>query len=228
MGAGPTMENQEVITENKPVDQKKKHKPLRIIGNIFFWLIVVVVGTTFMVQGIDRATGYQFPFFGYRQLVITSESMSLANEENTYLTEDMHRIDMYDVIITKDYGSYEDIQMYDVLTYMSGDSIICHRVVNLYEENNVKYIITRGDSNNIDDVPFTFSEVRGKVVSVTPGMGRFILFIQSPYFLVGFCFSVFFVLLGLFIYDWDKGKKQKQIATNEKEKEETQDNPNNQ
>ena len=103
--------------------------------------------------------------------------------------------------------------MYDVLTYTTGSTLICHRVVDLYEANGEQYIVTRGDSNNMDDEPIKYSLVRGKVINVLPAAGRVILFFQSPYFVIAFCSSLFFIFLGTFIYDAEKSRRERNKPT---------------
>ena len=69
---------------------------------------------------------------------------------------------------TKNVKSYEDLQLYDVITYYNGETLICHRIVDLYESDNVKYIVTQGDANNTIDTPISFALVKGKVTSIMP------------------------------------------------------------
>ena len=205
---------------NKQKDQNKKpKKALKIIFNVIFWCAIGWVAVWLVFNGIDKHTGYQFPFFGYRTSVIVSDSMGSVDPGNrSYITDEMEQIQKYDVITTKDYQSYEEIQKYDVITYFSGESLICHRVVDLYEDNGVQYIVTRGDANNINDDPIAYSLVRGKVVSVSKGTGKFLLFLQSGYVWIAIFGSVFFVCLGLFIFD-SKKKGKKESAENNDDNE---------
>ena len=197
------------MTETIDQDKKKKTKKvLRIIGDVVFWTIVAVLISIFVCNGIDKITNYGCPIFGFRQSVVASESMSKAYPDNTYLTPDMKRIQKYDIILTKNYKKYEDIQLYDVITYTDGKNLICHRVVELYQDNGKNYIVTRGDANNADDTPIEYSLVRGKVINVTPWFGRVLLFIQSPFILLAVFGSLFFVFLGMFIYDNEKDKRK--------------------
>ena len=190
-------------------NDNKLKKIRKIISDIAFWSFIGLIVAFFIINGIDQHTGYQYPILGYRQSVIVSDSMSQANSDNTYLDDSMHRIYKYDVILTKNYESFEQIKQYDVVTYYSEkNGLICHRVVDKYiNEEGVGYIVTRGDSNNTDDTPVAYSLVRGKVVHVTPKIGQFVLFIQSPYFLLAFFGTGFFVALGIIIFD-HKGKKE--------------------
>ena len=196
--------------EKKQDDKPKKKKGLLLAGEILFWTVVSVFAIFFIWNGIDQNTGYKAPVFGLRTSVIVSPSMETAHEENTYLTDSMKRIKKYDVITTK-VVSYDDIQLYDVVTYYSSNGLICHRVVDKYEDSGNQYLVTRGDANNINDTPISYSLVRGKVIGVTPGVGRVLLFIQSPYFLLGFFGSAFFILLGIYIFKGKSKKKEEQI-----------------
>lgn len=208
-------ENIEVQNQDKT---KEKKSPLKLVGEILVWTLIGLFVCYFVVNGIDRHTGYNVPFFGLRSSVVVSPSMQVANPENDYLNSSMKRIKKYDVITTFNYSSFDDIKLYDVLTYYSSIGLICHRVVDKYvAEDGQKYVVTRGDANNVDDAPVNYSLVRGKVILVTPAFGHFLLFVQSPYFILAFFGSAFFIFLGLYIIKSDKNKKQKKI-------EETKDN----
>ena len=206
------------------MDKKKSKakKTFKIIGNIVFWGFIVFVGGWALINGIDQHNGYKTPFFGYRSSVIVSSSMASVNDANTsYITDKMSRIYKYDVITTKNYKSYNEIKLYDVLTFYSeGNGLICHRVVDLYEDEGGKYIVTRGDANGADDAPINYSLVRGKVVDVQRGTGKVLLFLQSGHFIVALFASIFFICLGMFIFDYSKDNK------NKKESKETGNNEN--
>lgn len=186
-------------------ERKNSRRKIRIIrtiklfGNILFFGIVGLLILYFGINTIDINTGYNFPFLGLRSSVIVSESMAYRNPDNTYLTDDMHQIQKNDVIITFNYSSYESIKLYDVLTYSSGDILVCHRVVDKYEENGLQYIVTRGDSNSADDTPFQYSLVKGKVIGVVPKIGTVVKFLQSPYVTIALFGSLFFLFLSWFI-----------------------------
>lgn len=187
----------------------KTKKVLKIVFNVIFWCLIGWIALWLVFNGIDKHTGYKLPFFGYRTSVIVSNSMGSVDPSNqSYITDDMKQIKKYDVITTKDYKSYEEIQKYDVLTYYVNGSLICHRVVDLYEDNGTKYVVTRGDANNINDDPIAYSLVRGKVVGVSRGTGQFVLFLQSGYVWIALFGSAFFVCLGMFIFDGKKKVKQ--------------------
>ena len=160
--------------------KKRKVKLWRVIFNIIFWLIIGVIGFVAIEQAVDQANQYRYPLFGYRFTVIVTPSMSFVNHANEdYITPEMKQIQVGDTIVTQDYKSYEDIQQYDVATYLKGNDLICHRVIEKYEDENGKWIIFRGDSNDASDEPVEYSKLRGKVVNVVKDIGNLLLFVRS-------------------------------------------------
>ena len=204
------------------MDQEKKpSKKVKIIGNSIFFTLITIIVVFSVWNFIDIRSGYKYPIFGMRTSVIVSPSMAGRNDANTYLTDDMKQIQKYDVVTTVKYKSFDEIKLYDVATYFNGTKdLICHRVVDKYEADGKQYVILRGDSNNVDDAPVSYELIRGKVINVTPKIGHFVSFVQSPYFFIAIFGSIFFVALALFIVNLDKEKK-KAIQQEKPPKEET-------
>ena len=189
--------------------EKKKIKPIHIIVDVIFFGVIGFMVLCFVWNFVDIRSGYQYPLFGQRTTVIVSQSMASVNDANDYITADMKQIQKFDVITTKQYKSYEDIKIYDVATYYSASKdLVCHRVVDKYEDNGKQYVVFRGDANNVDDAPVSFELVRGKVVKVTPKVGHVVAFMQSPYLFIAIFGTLFFVFLGTFIVTYKKDKKQ--------------------
>lgn len=192
----------------KEKKQKKKHTFWRVLGDIIFFSVVGFIAAYFVWNQFDIHTGYQHSFFGTRNSVIVSPSMSTVNESNDYITEDMKQLQKYDVITTLDYKSFDEIEIYDIATYCSSSNeLICHRVVDKYEADGKQYIVFRGDANNINDEPVSYELIRGKVVYVTPKIGHVVAFVQSPYILIAIFGTLFFVFFGAFIITYKKEKK---------------------
>lgn len=216
------------------MEKAKAKKIWKIIGNVAFYGVIGLITLFAVLSGIDQHTGYSLPIFGLRSSVVITPSMENKNPVNTYLTDDMEQIERNAIITTK-MVSYEEIEIYDVITYTTnGESLICHRVVDKYETENGYFIVTRGDANNTDDTPINFTAFRGKVINVIHGGGQVILFIQSPYFLIAVFASIFFVSLGFFIPGVVKEQKEKkainvivdkeEATTKTKEESETKEN----
>lgn len=223
--------------------KKEKLKPIHIVVDVLFFGVIGFMVLCFVWNFVDIRSGYQYPLFGQRTTVIVSESMASVNSANDYVTSDMKQIQKYDVITTKSYKSYEDIQIYDIATYYSSSKeLICHRVVDKYEDNGKQYIVFRGDANNVDDAPVSYELVRGKVTKITPKVGHVVAFVQSPYLFIAIFGTLFFVFLGTFIVTYKKDKKAPEEAPQEtfeepmdektpeddlKDNNNQEDNPNN-
>ena len=190
-------------------EKKQPSKKAKIIGNTIFFTIIGIMVTLFVWNFIDIKSGYKYPIFGTRTSVIVSPSMSQVNDANKdYITEDMKQIQVYDVVTTVNYKNYDEIKIYDIATYFNGSKdLVCHRVVDKYEDNGKQYIVFRGDANNINDAPVSYDLIRGKVVSITPKAGKVVAFVQSPFFSIAIFGTIFFVALGIFIIDYNKNKK---------------------
>ncbi len=200
--------------------QKGKHKVLSVIGEGLLWALALFCVSFSLVNVIDAHTGYSCSFFGFRTSVILTESMAYSNPENTYLDESMSRINKHDVITAREVG-YDEIKVYDVVLHVEEGTLICHRVVDKYTYENVNYLVTRGDSNNLDDAPFAYSLCKGKVINVIPKVGEAVLFFQSGYFLLALCTSVFLVSGTLFTISVISSKKEKKKALEGKSAEES-------
>lgn len=193
---------------NMENENKAKKSKTRLVLNIAFFTVLSLMLAVVVITFIDIRSGYRYPIFGLRTSVITSPSMATVNPANeSYITSDMKQIQKDDVITTRQYQSFDEIKIYDVATYYSGKSLlICHRVVDKYEENGEKYVVFKGDANSTIDAPVKYSYVRGKVINVVPKAGAFVSFIQSPYFVIGLFGAGFFVALAFFIVDSKKKK----------------------
>ncbi len=125
---------------------------------VLFLLIVCLFGYT----AIARARGNPLPtVFGWGSAVVLSGSMEPELPVGALLV--IHRETSYHPgeIVT-----YEDVY----------GSLITHRLVSL--ENGEA--TTKGDANNTGDAPFAASRIRGEVKAVFPGVGRAILWLQTP------------------------------------------------
>ena len=200
----------------------KKSKKVKIIGNSIFFSIITIMVVFFVWNFVDIKSGYKYPIFGLRKSVIVSPSMASVDDANTYITPEMKQIKPYDVVTTKAYSSFDSIKQYDIATYFTGSkTLICHRVIDKYiDENGNKYVVFRGDANNTNDAPVSYSLIRGKVISISRGTGHFVAFIQSPYFFIAIFGTVFFVALGMFIIDRNKQQKVLETAEGEQQPEE--------
>jgi signal peptidase len=76
-----------------------------------------------------------------------------------------------DVIIVKKVDP-ETLVVGDIIQFRKDGVLISHRIIDEYEENKVKYYITKGDNNSVaDHDPVGLEQIKGKVIHVVPKIG---------------------------------------------------------
>ena len=191
--------------------KSKKNTFLIVLKWIIYVLIILLIVISLWLM-IDRISGYNFSFFGLRSSVISSDSMSEVNvkhEDRDYLLENEERLYKNDLIFTYDASSIEDLEVYDIVTYVdSNNNLICHRIVQIDIEENK--IWTQGDANNARDGVIEFEDIKGVYIGKISSLGAVTLYLQSPYGLFGISIAFLFIFGAAIILEIDKNKKEAQ------------------
>lgn len=191
--------------------KSKKNTFLIVLKWIIYVLIILLIVISLWLM-IDRISGYNFSFFGLRSSVISSDSMSEVNvrhEDRDYLLENEERLYKNDLIFTYDVSSIEDLEVYDIVTYVdSNNNLICHRIVQIDIEENK--IWTQGDANNARDGVIEFEDIKGVYIGKISSLGAVTLYLQSPYGLFGISIAFLFIFGAAIILEIDKNKKELQ------------------
>ena len=186
----------------------KKNTFLIVLKWIIYVLIILLIVISLWLM-IDRISGYNF---GLRSSVISSDSMSEVNvrhEDRDYLLENEERLYKNDLIFTYDASSIEDLEVYDIVTYVdSNNNLICHRIVQIDIEANK--IWTQGDANNARDGVIEFEDIKGVYIGKISSLGAVTLYLQSPYGLFGISIAFLFIFGAAIILELDKSKKEAQ------------------
>lgn len=189
----------------------KKNTFLIVLKWIIYVLIILLIVISLWLM-IDRISGYNFSFFGLRSSVISSDSMSEVNvrhEDRDYLLENEERLYKNDLIFTYDASSIEDLEVYDIVTYVdSNNNLICHRIVQIDIEENK--IWTQGDANNARDGVIEFEDIKGVYIGKISSLGAVTLYLQSHYGLFGISIAFLFIFGAAIILEIDKNKKELQ------------------
>ncbi len=100
----------------------------------------------------------------------------------------------------------------DIVTYLDEDNyFITHRIIQIDDST----CVTKGDNNNVQDLPFTNDNILGSVVYHSKVLGFFILYILKPLIII------YIAILLLFIFKEDfflvqKTKPNKEIQIEKK------------
>lgn len=155
-------------------------KILDVIFYTVFLLILMINFVSILTTGILKK---DYPLiFGYTYFEIASNSM-------------MPELKKGDVVIVK--LNCNDYKVGDIITFKDTNFYTTHRIEQI-ESNN---IITKGDSNNIQDDPTAFDNVVGKVIFKITGLGILLHVFKNPIIIV------IIVLLFLVMAFFDKKTK---------------------
>lgn len=144
----------------------KKSSRFKIINNIIFTIIMIVMVVLIFITAQSKLTGTEPTILNHRIYIVDSGSMSPAIETDS-------------MIIVKELGA-EEIEVGDIITYYGHNkySRVTHRVVEL--SNGKDSIITKGDANNSNDpIPLDSSKLIGKVVITLPWIGKVFRYLNT-------------------------------------------------
>ena len=148
-----------------------KKSIVKVVLDIISGIVLVVLGVfivymlVFMFKGMK--TNETPTIFGHQIYIVRSNSMSPTFETGSLLL--VKHVDT------------SSIQVNDIITYKGQNDTVAttHRVVNILNEDGLKFV-TRGDANNVDDpIPVSADEVVGKVVYFIPYIGYLLGFIRT-------------------------------------------------
>ena len=137
------------------------------ISRILFWVILIIVAiySTFMIAQRLIWKDKTPIFFGYKNFIVLTGSMKPTLNEG-------------DIVFVKE---SKEIQKDDIIAFREENSVITHRVYEIYQEDGKDYYITKGDANSGTDTQLlSSSDIEGKYVFKIPFVGRIILFLQKP------------------------------------------------
>ncbi len=135
-------------------------KVVNIIGKVFCILLYLLV----IVLGVSIALVLAF---GLKLYSIQTGSM-----------EPSYPVGM---MIVVEPVSFDQLSNGDVITFVTGDNtVVTHRVVGIDKET--QQLTTKGDNNNVSDAsPVSYKNVIGRVKFGIPGVGYFILILNTTF-----------------------------------------------
>ena len=179
---------------------------------LIFLLLLVIYGKLALTFSKNSYPNY----FGYTLFEVSSGSMQPT-------------LDINDVVLVK--ITKEDLRKDDIITFVSENAIITHRIVFIDEDK----ITVKGDNNNVADTSITKDNVIGKVVRIYPHLGVWKKVIMDPKILIAIFVTLllFDFALSYNLKDDKKVKKDKKTKNEEisiekiaPEKEKPVENPN--
>ncbi len=144
-------------------------------------LPLFLINVTLVVKGLinDKEPP---SIFGYTPLAVTSGSMDDGSK---------NCIQIGDLIFVKK-ADIDKLEVGDIITFEEKNGYVTHRIVEVVyvdeTQEEVNYFLTKGDAPENDIDPWTVDpeEVHGKYVGRMGGLGKCILFLQTPWGIVLF------------------------------------------
>ena len=179
-------------------EQKLKFRQKRasmVIADIIFCFAVFLIFISILTIGIknDKTRA----FFGYSYFTVVSNSMR----------DEIPKGSLIFVKYTK------DLKPGDNITFRMDQTLVTHKIIDIYENNGQTWFQTKGTNNtNPDDYAVNERDVIGKVVRTLPGVGALMISINEKIPLI-------FIMLGMLIilyFLYYKEGKRKGVNTNEK------------
>ncbi len=206
-----------MINDKKP-SVIKRNKIIRVIKNILFYALIVIIVPFIIYATIAKIKGGTPQIGSTTVMVVGSGSMSFKNEANPYLFTGDNEVLNYqfqkgDIIFLQKVESEDSLEVYDVICYFdaSKNENIIHRIIEIKNGETTKYV-TRGDANNDrDKTEPSLNDVVGKYNGKRlPVIGHFVLFLQNPIGITTiFCLLYLLLIVDYFLKRLTKKEKQK-------------------
>ena len=163
-------------------NSKRYRRILKRIKQVLIWILIALMITVLLFSAYSKIVSGVAMINDRGIISVASGSMSQKNPANPYLSNINDQFNTYDVIVLQKVESDSELKLYDVIAYVNdnGENII-HRIVGFQQTASGVRYITRGDSNNADDVyrP-SIDNVLGKHTGTrVPYVGAFLMFLQS-------------------------------------------------
>ncbi len=156
-------------------------KIVKRILKILFWITLTIIAfySVFMISQKLIWKDKTPNLLGYKNFIELTGSMEPT-------------LNVGDIIITKE---TKEIKENDIISFREKNSVITHRVFEIYKENGKEYYITKGDANSDTDSELLDKEnIEGKYCFKIPFIGKIILFFQKPVGLI-ILFAIFLTTL---------------------------------
>ena len=145
---------------------EKRKKIAKNIKNILYVILIILIYNMVLI-GVSSTNKFKnINLFGYKSYVITSASME-------------PEIKLGDVIVSK-VTKQQNLQKGDVITFKKNQDVITHRIVDIENNEEKKYYVTKGDNNKYEDLEkIEYGQIEGKYIFKISKLGKFIILLDN-------------------------------------------------
>ena len=161
------------------LDKIKNNKVLKIIGNVLYALLFVLVLLMLIIVILQRVTDNSIGLGKYKMFTVATGSMVPE-----YLVGD--------ILISQQIDP-ESIKVGDDIVYKGKEGtfknrVVTHRVISITNDNGTYRIITKGIANTGEDPEITSDQVYGKVIYKVKSLSYISKLISNIYIFYFFIF----------------------------------------
>lgn len=210
-------------------NQSKSKKVGKIIGNILFYIVMAFIIVVLVFSFVQKVKGEDnYPFFGYRGMLVETGSMSFKCAENAeFLKGHDEQMKELDLVFTRKLKEGEKPEVYDIVTFKLGNATVIHRVVEIYTDpisGQVMYV-TQGDARPERDAPKTIDQITGIYAGSLGQFGVVIDFLQSSFGIVAIIACIAIALIAKVLMNYAKEKENLKEQNGEsEEKDQSEEN----
>lgn len=163
-------------------------KVLHVLVNVILWLLIIIIAFFSVVTFSQKGKGGVAKLFGFTPMTVLSDSMAPTFHAN-------------DLIIVRegDTAGYHEGDIISFWTVIENQKAInTHRIVEVYQAENMTQYVTKGDANAITDAYVVASgDVIGGYVCTIPFLGRVLNLLSTS---TGFLVVIVLPILAFFLY----------------------------
>ncbi len=150
---------------------------------VFFLIGFILAGFIF---NLNLTNSIEMPFYKFKSDSLIKTPHDLVKEDQIEVYPDKIVLNIGNASISKyastgsmvpilnEYSngirivpySEDDIEIGDIITFERDDYLIVHRVIEIGNDENGKYFITKGDNNSVDDGKIRFSQIKYITIGV--------------------------------------------------------------
>lgn len=192
--------NQTALPEDFINYKKKQNKIIRIVTDVIYGCIMLIILIIGCFALAFRAGGHQLYLGDTAYLAIQTGSMAEKNSAHPKYHElPDNQIAQYALIGIQRVAEEQDLQLYDIIAFHHGDAIYVHRIVQIIEAKDQRFYVTQGDANT-GSFPFeteiVFDQIIGKYNgSQSLGWGIFFIYLESEAGIIALIFAMCLLLI---------------------------------
>lgn len=160
------------------IKEVKNNKALKLIGNILYTIVFIIVLLVLVVAILQRASNNTLSLGGYRVFSVATGSM-------------VPKYNVSDVLLSKEIDA-KDIQVGDDVVYIGKEGsfknrVVTHQVISKTEQDGKYKFITKGIANTVEDPEIDSDQILGKIqykFKILSLIGKMISNVYIFYFMI--------------------------------------------